>query len=129
MKKRVYLVDIDGTICEDIKNEDSHLYPTAKVIPESVSIINRLYDEGNTVVFFTARESKDKTITLTWLWRNGFKFHNLIMDKPRCTNDDCEYVWIDNRPIRGITYKGEWGPIVELKGQKVETLLNFNIEK
>ena len=28
---RVFLIDIDGTICEDIKNEDSHLYPIAKV--------------------------------------------------------------------------------------------------
>ena len=36
-----------------------------------------------------------------------------------------EYVWIDNKPVRGITYKGEWGPIVETKNQEVETLLNF----
>jgi hypothetical protein len=39
--------------------------------------------------------------------------------------DDEEYVWIDNKPVRGITYKGEWGPIVEIKNQEVETLLNF----
>jgi hypothetical protein len=25
MKKRVYLIDIDGTVCDDIKNEDSHM--------------------------------------------------------------------------------------------------------
>ena len=30
MKKRVYLIDIDGTVCDDIKNEDSHLYKDAK---------------------------------------------------------------------------------------------------
>ena len=125
MKKRVYLIDIDGTVCDDIKNEDSHLYSTAKVFPNSREEINKLYDEGNKIVFFTARESKDKEVTHNWLTQHGFKFHDLIMDKPRCIEDDCEYVWVDNRPVRGITYKGEWKPIVETRNQEVETLLNF----
>ena len=125
MKKRVYLIDIDGTICDDIKNEESHLYPTAKPFEGSREQINNLYDEGNKIVFFTARESKDRLVTYDWLLQHGFKFHDLIMDKPRCIEDDCEYVWVDNRPVRGITYKGEWGPIVETKNQEVETLLNF----
>ncbi len=124
MKKRVYLIDIDGTVCDDIKNEDSHLYPTAKVFPNSREEINKLYDEGNKIVFFTARESKDKEVTHNWLTQHGFKFHDLIMDKPRCSEDE-EYVWIDNKPVRGITYKGEWKPIVETRNQEVETLLNF----
>ena len=129
MKKRVYLIDIDGTICDDIKNEDSHLYSTAKPFEGSKEQINKLYDEGNKIVFFTARESKDRETTYNWLLQHGFKFHDLIMDKPRCIEDDCEYVWVDNKPVRGITYKGEWGPIVELKNQEVETLLNFNLKK
>lgn len=125
MKKRVYLIDIDGTVCDDIKNEDSHLFPFAKIYEGSKEQINKLYEEGNKIVFFTARESKDREVTHNWLLQNGFKFHDLIMDKPRCIEDDCEYVWIDNKPVRGITYKGEWGPIVETKNQEVETLLNF----
>jgi uncharacterized HAD superfamily protein len=125
MKKRVYLIDIDGTVCDDIKNEDSHLYKDAKPIEGSKEIINKLYDEGNKIVFFTARESKDREVTIDWLNKHGFKFHDLITDKPRCIEDDCEYVWVDNKPVRGITYKGEWSPIVELKNQEVETLLNF----
>ena len=129
MKKRVYLIDIDGTICEDIKNEDSHLFPSAKPYEGSKEEINKLYDEGNKIVFFTAREFKDKSVTLAWLLKHGFKFHDLITDKPRCIEEDCEYVWIDNKPVRGITYKGEWGPIVEIKNQEVETLLNFNTKK
>lgn len=109
------MIDIDGTICDDIKNEDSHLYPSAKVFPDSISIINKLYDDGNTIVFFTARDSKDKTTTLTWLWRNGFKFHDLIMNKPRCIEDDCEYIWIDNKPVISVRYDGDWNSILELK--------------
>jgi len=36
------------------------------------------------------------------------------MNKPRCVNDDDEYIWIDNRKIRGITYKGIWGDLKEV---------------
>jgi hypothetical protein len=124
VKKRIYLIDIDGTICEDIKNEDSHLFKEAKLYEGSKDIINKLYEGGNKIVFFTAREYKDKGVTLSWLWKNGFKFHDLITDKPRC-GDDEEYVWIDNKPVRGITYKGEWSPIIENKNQEIRSLLDF----
>ena len=53
---KVFLIDIDGTCCDDIMNEDSHLYPTAKVIEGSLEQINKWYDEGNHITFFTARE-------------------------------------------------------------------------
>jgi uncharacterized HAD superfamily protein len=113
---KVFLIDIDGTICyPDIKNEDSHLYPTAKVIDGSLEIINKWYDEGNIITFFTARESKDREITEKWLTDNGFKYHGLIMDKPRCLNDDDEYIWVDNRKVRAITYLGTWSELVTVK--------------
>ena len=51
---RIFLIDIDGTICDDIKNEDSHLYPTANVYPNALNIINKWYDAGNIITFFTA---------------------------------------------------------------------------
>jgi len=37
----------------------------------------------------------------------------LIMNKPRCLNDEDVYCWIDNRKVMGVTYKGFWGPLVE----------------
>ncbi len=44
---KIILCDIDGTICfPDIKNEDSHLYPTAEVIKGSREQLNKWYDEG-----------------------------------------------------------------------------------
>ena len=46
MVRKVFLIDIDGTICDDIKNEDSHLYPIAKPFNEAKKIINKWYDEG-----------------------------------------------------------------------------------
>lgn len=114
--RKIILCDIDGTICyPDIKNEESHLYPTAKVIDGSLDIINKWYDEGNIITFFTARESKDREITEKWLTDNGFKYHGLIMDKPRCLNDDDEYIWVDNRKVRAITYLGTWSELVTVK--------------
>ena len=110
---KVFLIDIDGTICDDIKNEESHLYPTANPLPNARDIINKWYDEGNVITFFTARESKDRAVTEEWLHRHGFKYHGLVMDKPRI-KDGQEYVWIDNIKVRAITYLGTWSELTEV---------------
>lgn len=119
MKGKILLIDVDGTCSEDIKNEDSHLYATAKHYPEALKRLNSWYDRGAHITFFTAREEKDREVTEKWLKNKGFKFHGLIMNKPRCTNENDEYIWIDNRKVRGITYKKEWN---ELKKVKKEIL-------
>lgn len=110
---KVFLIDIDGTICDDIKNEESHLYPTSKLFPSALEIINKWYDEGHVITFFTAREGKDREVTETWLKENGFKYHGLVMDKPRI-KDNQEYVWIDNRKVRAVTYLGTWSELREV---------------
>ena len=79
----IYYVDIDETICF---YEDERDYPKAKPIPENIEIINRLYDEGHTVVYWTARG----TVTgLDWtkLTRNqlkqwGAKYTDVKLGKP-----------------------------------------------
>lgn len=116
---KVFLIDIDGTVCDDIKNEDSHLYATAKVLPGAREMLNKWYYEGNTVTFFTAREEKDRYETEKWLIQNGFKFHGLVMNKPRI-KDGQEYVWIDNRKVRAVTYLGTWGELKEVDA-KIQT--------
>jgi hypothetical protein len=118
---RVFLIDIDGTICADIKNEYSELYPQAMVFESSKDIINKWYDEGNEIHFFTARESKDRDVTIKWLDENGFKYHGLIMDKPRI-KDGWEYAWIDNRKVRAVTYLGTWSELKEVR----KKILLFN---
>jgi hypothetical protein len=112
-KQKLFLIDIDGTICDDIRNEESELYPTANVFPRALEIINKWYDEGNVITFFTARESKDRDVTLQWLDKHGFKYHGLVMDKPRI-NDEQEYVWIDNKKVRAVTYLGNWTELKEV---------------
>lgn len=111
---KVFLIDIDGTICDDIKNEDSHLYSSAKPLPNSLNIINKWFDEGNVITFFTARESKDREVTEKWLKDNGFKYHGLVMDKPRI-KDGQSYHWIDNKPTKATTYLGNWSDLKEVE--------------
>ncbi len=109
---KIMLIDIDGTITsDDIKNEDSHLYPSAVPYLDARDQINKWYGEGNHITFFTAREEKDRQVTETWLNDNGFKYHGIIMNKPRCLSPDDEYIWIDNRKVRGITYTNRWSEL------------------
>lgn len=103
-----YLIDIDGTICEDIKNEDSHLYPMAKVIVGAIESLHRKIQEGHTITYFTSREEKDRQATLTWLQNNGFPEAKLIMDKPRRTQTHVEYRVIDNQKFSSILFDGNW---------------------
>jgi uncharacterized HAD superfamily protein len=112
MEKYILLIDIDGTICDDIKNEDSHLYSSAKPIPGALEKCNEWYENGAQINFFTARESKDRAVTESWLQREGFKYHSLVMDKPRI-KDGQEYIWIDNRKVRAVTFKGVWSDLVK----------------
>ena len=123
MKHLIFLIDIDGTICEDIKNEESHLYSTAKALPGAVERCNQWHKSGAQIHFFTARESKDREVTESWLTNNGFKYHGLIMDKPRI-KDGQEYIWVDNRKVRAITFKGIWSDLVKY----TKNILSFREE-
>lgn len=115
-----FLIDIDGTICDDIRNEDSHLYPNANPFKDAAHFINKLYDSGNKITFFTAREIKDYEVTINWLDKHEFKYHNLIMGKPRGGN----YIWIDNHKPEGILFSGDtW---TEEYHKKLEALCGGN---
>jgi len=80
-------VDIDETICY---YEDEREYHLAKPINSNIDKINKLYQEGNQITYYTARGSvfKDRIeeyINLTEgqlkLW--GCKYHNLsVGEKP-----------------------------------------------
>jgi len=107
---KILLIDIDGTVCDDIRNEESHLYSTAEHFPDALKTINEWYEQGAHITFFTARETKDREVTEKWLNSKGFKYHGLICDKPR-SNNGTEYVWIDNHKVRGITYTDKWGDL------------------
>ena len=99
-----YLIDIDGTICDDIPNEEPHRMATAKLYPDALETLNKWYDRGHQICFFTSRTEEHRKVTEDWLRDNGFKYHNLLMNKPRGGN----YHWIDNHIVRATRFQGKF---------------------
>ncbi|MBN08938.1 MAG: phosphoheptose isomerase [Flavobacteriaceae bacterium] len=104
-----YLIDIDGTICDDIPNEEPERMKIAKVYPDALTTLNKWYDQGHIICFFTARIESHRKITEEWLLKNGFKYHSLLMNKPRGGN----YHWIDNHLVRATRYNGKFTDLIE----------------
>ncbi len=114
-KIKNYLIDIDGTICDDIPNEQPERMSEAKVYPEALKTLNKWYKEGHVITFFTSRLENHRHVTEKWLKNNGFKYHGLLMDKPRGGN----YHWIDNHMVRATRYQGKFTDLVE-KNVKIQ---------
>ena len=86
-----YVFDIDGTICAKKPEDD---YEASTPIEGRIEKINKLYDEGNHITYFTARGmgrhnnnqffaiQQFYTVTQSQLEKWGAKYHNLVLGKP-----------------------------------------------
>ncbi len=104
---KTFIFDIDGTICPTCNGD----YQNLKPYKEAIKVINKLYNEGNKIIFYTARfmgkngnnviESYKQgyNFTLKQLKGWGFKFHELYMGKP---NGD---ILVDDK---SIFFKKSW---------------------
>lgn len=102
-----YVFDIDGTICTKV---DDGNYTNSKPLVDRIKIINNLYDNGNTIIFQTARgmgrynnnneKANDAFYELTVkqlsLW--GVKYHQLFLGKP--SGD----IYVDDKGIRDLDF-------------------------
>lgn len=104
-----YLIDIDGTICDDIPNEEPERMATAKVYPDALATLNKWFDDGHVIFFFTSRTEAHREVTETWLKQHGFKYHGMVMGKPRGGN----YHWIDNHLVKATRYNGKFTNLIE----------------
>ena len=104
-----YLIDIDGTICDDIPNEEPERMATAREYPDAREVINQWYDDGHIITFFTSRTDEHRAVTETWLKEHGFRYHYLLLNKPRGGN----YHWIDNHIVRATRYLGKFTQLVD----------------
>ena len=98
-----YVFDLDGTICDKAKNDD---YDKSYPFLERIRKINKLYDEGNEIVFFTARGmgrhnnnaslAIQEFYALTENQLNSWKvkYHQLILGKP--SGD----IYVDDKGIK-----------------------------
>lgn len=106
-----YLIDIDGTITDDVPNEEPWRMETCLPYSGSVDTINDWYSEGHIITFFTSRTESHRKVTEEWLQKHGYFYHNLLMNKPRGGN----YHWIDNHIVRATRYEGKWNKMTKKK--------------
>lgn len=86
-----YIVDIDNTIFDTYKSD----YRNAKPLQDRIARINRLHDQGHTIVYWTARGGSSgidwSAFTLDQLKNAGCKFTDLWTGKPSYD------LWIDDK--------------------------------
>jgi hypothetical protein len=85
----IIYVDIDETICETASDRN---YVNAKPLKERIAKINKLYDEGNTIIYWTARGTGTG---INWqdVTEKELKFQKPIYD-----------LFIDDKNINSETY-------------------------
>ena len=97
MNKKVYIFDIDGTIC-DWKEEDHKNYYEDNIIPDEnmIKIINYLYDNDHPIWFVTGRGAitgidwREETEKQLKNW--GVKY-----DKLKFIKKPLNYLYIDDK--------------------------------
>ncbi len=91
-------VDIDHTIC----NTNGTDYASSEPILNRIKKINNLYDEGNTIVYWTARGSvtgiDHSELTKKQFKEWGVKYHELKFGKPPYD------LFIDDKNINSENY-------------------------
>jgi hypothetical protein len=79
---RTYAFDLDGTLCTLTDGK----YETAEPFVDRIRHVNKLFEEGHTILIFTARGATSKRdlrdFTFGQLSAWGIKFHKLVTDKP-----------------------------------------------
>ena len=110
----VIYVDIDETICFTPESRD---YNLAEPDLEKIKVINRLYDEGNKIIYWTARGRLTKidwyNVTKKQLKSWGAKYHELDVEtKPFydlliCDKTDLGVRVIVNNTFWGLIFHNE----------------------
>lgn len=95
------IIDMDGTICTEEKTFSRSL---AKPKLNAVEMINNMFDEGHTIIIYTARTWMEYEMTVDWLKKNNVNYHQLFMGKP--IGD----IWIDDRALQ---FSDNWKDIYE----------------
>ena len=82
MSKLTYVVDLDHTLCDTVQGPDGRWkYFEATPIQSRIDVVNKLWEDGNTIIIETARGCGTKINhyeeTFNQLRSWGLKFHTL----------------------------------------------------
>ena len=95
----IIYVDIDETICISPEDRD---YSKAEPIQKNINKINELYDNGNTIVYWTARGTGSgidwTELTVMQLKEWGAKYNKVKLGKPVYD------LFIDDKNINAETF-------------------------
>lgn len=80
-KKCVRIIDIDGTVIHKVQG-DSTFSVEPLALPGALKRVDKWFDNGDYIVFWTARPSAFKEQTLATLDKLGFRYHEVVFDKP-----------------------------------------------
>jgi len=98
----IIYVDIDETICKNASDRD---YKKAQPIPDRILKMNGLYDQGNTIIYWTARGSQTgldwSEVTQQQFKKWGVKYHDLLFGKPHYD------LFIDDKNINSENFFSE----------------------
>ena len=113
-----FILELDGCVCEPRisgKPMTRKEALAAKVVAGAKEWVNKKYNEGHLICFFTARPEKLRRTTQTWLELNGISCHSLLMNKPVAAS----YHYIDDRRVQATTFMGKFTPLIT-KEQRIE---------
>ena len=94
---KIYAFDLDETLCyrdEHVEHLGPEKYKFCHPIYEMINRVNKLYDDGNTIIIYTARGMSQFNGDVHKVYSNlygitteslnywGVKYHTLIMGKP-----------------------------------------------
>jgi histidinol phosphatase-like enzyme len=103
---KTYVFDIDGTICTKLCELQGNDYADSEPLEQRIEKVNELYDEGNTIIYMTARgmgRHKNNpqaaieefyAFTKEQLNDWGCKYHHLFLGKPAA-----EY-YVDDKGVK-----------------------------
>lgn len=75
----IYIVDVDGTICDSDRVDFRVAFPH----PDKISEINQLYDQGHTIIYWATRPKEQwRDVTHSQLGAWGCKFDVIIFGQP-----------------------------------------------
>ncbi len=98
----IYYIDIDDTICTLEQPMD---YSSAEPIQKAIDKVNKLYEEGHTIIMWTARGTVSgfdwRQLTENQFRTWGLKYHELKFGKPAYD------IFIDDKNMNSVDWLNE----------------------
>ena len=108
-----YSLDIDGTICGNILNEESWRIKNTNAYSNELKTINKWFDSEHIRYFLSNRTEEHREIIKSWLKNHKFKYHGIIFGKTRGRN----YHWIVDYIVRATKFNGKFTDLIRKNRQ------------